>query len=239
MKARRQVFCSFVICIGIVSLDGLALSQQKRKRPQRSKPVATSGTPAATATKNLTRARAADLIRIHPSFKTTTYSDIPVGTFWYDWRSIKRLVETNIQPLVDNGIVTFKETGGKYSVWYHQYVVEITQEGEAEAKGWVSGTEREWVLTYQGPTGISSPNVTLFHIPVAERRLIQVTGIAVEPGGKSARVEFTWQWVPTTHGKFLPNKVPSDEAHGGAVECQLYDDGWRMGQMFIGFPFFS
>jgi hypothetical protein len=111
--------------------------------------------------------------------------------------------------------------------------------GEAEAKGWSKGTEREWVLQYQGPTGITSPDVTLYHIPVAERQLIEVTGIASEPNGMRARVEFTWKWTPTSHGKYLPNKVPSGEAHAGAVDFQLYDDGWRMGQMYIGFPFFN
>ena len=214
------------------------MSQQKRKRPQRPKPIATS-TPASSTSKNLNRGRASDLIPTHPSFKTPKVSDVPVGTFWYDYRSMRRsfgvpgLLENAIQPLVDNGIVTFKETGRSNSIWWHEYVVELTPEGEAEAKGWMKGTEREWVLGYQGPVGISSPNVTLFHIPVAERKLIQVTGIAVDPGGTSARVEFTWQWVPTTHGRYLPGKVPSDEAHTGFVQCSLYDDGWRIGQMFL------
>jgi hypothetical protein len=46
-------------------------------------------------------------------------------------------------------------------------------------------------------------------------------------------------WVPTTYGKYLVKYVPSEEPHGGAVECQLYDDGLRMGQMYIGLPFFN
>jgi hypothetical protein len=144
MKAHRHFFCLAVLCIGVLSLEGLAMSQQRRKRPSRAKPAATS-TPspaAATSSRNLTRPRAAELIKIHPSFKGTTDSDIPVGTFWFDWRDIKEFVKSNIQPLVDAGIVTFRETGRSNSVWFHECVVEITPEGESDQSPSLRGSER-------------------------------------------------------------------------------------------------
>jgi hypothetical protein len=225
----------------MLSLEGSALSQRKRKRSSPTTPVTTSTANPSTVTssKNLTRPRAAELIKTHPSFIGTTDSDIPVGTFWFDRRDIQAFVESNIQPLVDKGLVTFRKTGRSNAVWFHECVVEITSEGESVAKDWKKGTNREWVLKYQGPVGIASPDVTLYHIAVAERRLIEVTGIATDSNGTRARVEFTWKWVPTTYGKYIVKAVPSEESHGGAVECQLYDDGWRMGQMYIGFPFFN
>lgn len=235
MRLRRQPLWLLLICITLVSLEGFAVCQQKRKRPQRSKPASTSSSPTPTSSKTLTRSRAAELIKIHPGFKTMTDSVIPVGTFWYvSGAAMDNLLKNNIRPLVENGIVTYRKTGRTDSVWYHEYIVEITPAGQAEASTWTKGSETEWVLEYQGPSGIPSPNVTLFHIPVAQRQLIEVTGIALDSGGTTARVEFTWKWVPTTHGKSLPNKVPSDEDRGGFVQCRLYDDGWRpVGQIFL------
>lgn len=194
-----------------------------------SQPAAAPSTPS----KTLTRPRAAELIKSHPDLtQSVTEVDLPTGSFWYDWRSINDIRQTNIQPLVEAGLITFRETGKSDSVWWHEYVVEFTSDGEEAAKSWRKGTEREWVLTYQGPIGIPSPNVVLYHVPVAVRQFIEVTGIAFDPNGMSARVEFTWKWVPTPSAKYLPSKVPSDEPRAAMVGMQLYDDGWRMGRIY-------
>jgi len=216
----------------------------QRRRTSRTKPSTTTSQPAAAQpaanTKTLTRPRAAELIKMHPTFKGLTEVDLPTGSFWYDWRSIGDIRRNNIQPLVDAGLVTFRETGKSDSVWYHEYVVEFTPEGEAAAKSWrKEPDDRKWVLKYQGPVGILSPNVVLYNVPVAERQLIAVTGIAFDPSGMNARVEFTWKWVPTANAKYLPDQTPSDQAHGGQVAMQLYHDGWRMGQMLIGWPYYQ
>jgi len=73
----------------------------------------------------------------------------------------------------------------------------------------------------------AKPDGTLFHMPLAVKELVAVTGIAFDPSHTRAQVEFTWKWVPTANAKVLANKVPSDAIQAHAVLCSLYDDGWR------------
>lgn len=82
----------------------------------------------------------------------------------------------------------------------------------------------------------SVPNVTLFHVPVAERNLLQVTGIALDADGTRGHVEFTWNWAATAFARLFPKKLVSGELHAGAVRVQLYDDGWRMGEIVLDLP---
>jgi hypothetical protein len=65
----------------MLSLEGSALSQRKRKRSSPTTPVTTSTANPSTVTssKNLTRPRAAELIKTHPSFIGTTDSDITLS----------------------------------------------------------------------------------------------------------------------------------------------------------------
>lgn len=62
------------------------------------------------------------------------------------------------------------------------------------------------------------------------REIIEVTGIADEPGdasGKAKRVEFSWQWdlrgLPSDAVVLLPNPRQS-----ASVRLRLFDDGWRV-----------
>lgn len=225
MKKHKTSWFSLLVFLTIVGAAGDALPQRKTPRTRPSPRI---------DPKVLSRARAADLIKVHPRFKEIASSSlIPVGTFWYDYRSVDDF-KNNVQVLQDNELVTFRETGQSNSVWWHQYVVELTPSGDKEAKMWTRASDQE-TLHWLQPFGFGpqSPDVVTFTIPLANKQLLEVTGIATDPGGKLARVEFTWSWTPRPEAKAMSNRVPSNEAHNGQVWCQLYDDGWRMGEMLL------
>jgi hypothetical protein len=71
------------------------------------------------------------------------------------------------------------------------------------------------------------PSGTLFSIPLARRQMMEVTGVHVEEGGKSASVEFTWKWTSTGNAQYFTDQTPKGEVKGQA-EMELYDDGWRI-----------
>jgi hypothetical protein len=235
MKAHGYLFCLVVLCVGMFSLEGLAASQQRRRRAPRAKPTTTS-TPApapATSSKNLTRPVAADLIRRDGAFRSTQNADVPVGRFWLNSQSMDSAYTADhindIHSLEGNGVLTFDKTGKTYVFWV-EYTVQLTAKGEEEAKSWSKGTDEELFLFLYGPAqyGLPDrPDGTLFHIPLATKQLVEVTGITFDPSHTRAQVEFTWKWVPTANAKFLPNKAPSDAIQSAASMCALYDDGWR------------
>ncbi|MGB9178431.1 MAG: hypothetical protein WCB68_04215, partial [Pyrinomonadaceae bacterium] len=183
------------------------------------------------STKNLSRERAADLIKIYPNFKSTFDRKIPVGRFWYDVQNIEYFLYGDLLPLVDQGILTLTKTGKKqYSGRYIEQIVELTPKGEVEAKAWVKTSEN--IKDEFEIFGPDSPDVTIYRMVIADKELVEVTGIATDEGGKTARVEFTWRWAPTAQAKLLPKKVPSNETHECAAYFQLYDDGWRIVKPF-------
>jgi hypothetical protein len=223
MNKSRNVFCALVICVTFVSLAGDAVCQQKnRSKNKPSVPV---------STKNLSRARAAELIKIYPKFKSTFDMRIPVGRFWYDAWGIEYALYGDLRPLVEQGILTLTKTGQKqYSGRYIEQIVELTPKGEGDAKAWVKTSESiKDELPSMAP---DSPDVTIYHIVIARKELVEVTGIATSEGGRTAQVEFTWSWAPTAQAKLLPKKVPSNALQGCTAYFQLYDDGWRIVEPF-------
>lgn len=169
----------------------------------------------------LSRSRAASLIQEQEDFKSTSDAKVVVGTFWYDWRNIHD--EFPFQPLAANGLLTIRETGRSYAIWWKEYVVELTGAGQEAAKQWVKTSEE--VQSFLGP---ASPDATVYRIPLAEKKLLEVTGIATDPSEKQAEIEYTWQWHPTPQGKLLPDKVPPDDTHEETAYAQIYDDDWRI-----------
>lgn len=218
MNKRQNVFCALLISLIVISLAGDAISQQKsRSRNKPSEPVKTNV---------LSRSRAAVLIKAYPGFKFTYSRKIPVGRFWYHKLDSSQEVYNDLRALEEQGILTFRATGEViYSGVTKEYVVELTPKGEAEAKVWVKTAE---TTKGQYEIGPDSPDVTVFRIGIAERQLIEVTGIAFAPGGTTAQVEFTWKWLPTAQAKLLPKTVPTDKPRQEAFYFRLYDDGWRI-----------
>jgi hypothetical protein len=177
----------------------------------------------AGCSKDLSRGFATDRIKSDKNFNETLDLRVPVGRFWYNWRYIKDDDKWALQALGAAGVLELRETGKVYAVWWKEYVAELTPTGQTAAKAWDKTSEK--VESTYAP---ASPDATVYRIPIAERRLVEVTGIASEPSGKESHVEFSWKWTATPQAKLLPKKVPSDEIHRGAAQFQLYDDGWRL-----------
>jgi hypothetical protein len=217
MDRRLNVFCALVICIAVVSIAGDAVGQQKKRRRNKpSEPVKTN---------DLSRGRAAEMIKAHPEFNSTIDLRVLVGLVWEDGRG--DLFIGDLKLLVDQGIVTMKETGnGKYGR-YIEHLVELTPKGEIEAKAWEKTTVEERFDSI----GLVKSTVTVYHVVIAQKQLIEITGIAVSEGGKNARVEFTWRWAPTAHAR-LSKRVPSNKLQECEAYFQLYDDGWRIVRPF-------
>jgi len=212
MNRLLHIFCALVICIAVVSIAGDAVGQQKKRRRNiPSEPVKTN---------DLSRGRAAEIIKAHPKFKSTDDLRILVGLVWEDGRG--DLFIGDLKLPVDQGIVTMKETGNVKYGRYIEYLVELTPKGEIEAKAWEKTTGEEQF----DAIGLVKSTVTVYRVVIAQKQLIEVTGIAVSEGGKNARVEFTWRWAPTAHAK-LSKQVPSNMPQECAAYFQLYDDGWR------------
>ncbi|HEV2352244.1 MAG TPA: hypothetical protein VG028_20615 [Terriglobia bacterium] len=55
--------------------------------------------------------------------------------------------------------------------------------------------------------------------------LIEVTGIST-PTATEAEVEYTWRSVPTDDGKALG--IPASKTRTASADLQLFDDGWRV-----------
>jgi hypothetical protein len=213
MNRRLNLFCALVICIAVVSLAGDAVCQQKnRRRSKPSEPVKTN---------SLSRGHAAEIIKAYPEFKSTFDSKILVGRIWEDGMGDYSSGDRRL--LMDQGILTIEATGQKQFGRFTEHLVELTPKGEIEAKAWEKTTEN---VKFDS-LGLVSSDVTVYRVVIAEKQLIEVTGIAMSEGGKTARVEFTWKWAPTAHAK-LSNQVPSDKPKECSADFQLYDDGWRL-----------
>lgn len=212
MNRRLNVFCALLICIAVVSLAGAVSQQKSRRRNKPTEPVRTN---------HLSRGRAAEIIKAHPKFKSTDDLKILVGLVWEDRGGDFFIGDLELP--VDQGIVTMKKTGQVKYGRYIEHLVELTPKGEIEAKAWEKTTQEERFDSL----GLVTSNVTVYRVVIAEKQLIEVTGVAISEGGKTAQVEYKWRWEPTAHAK-LSKRVPSNTVKECAADFQLYDDGWRV-----------
>jgi hypothetical protein len=105
-------------------------------------------------------------------------------------------------------------------MWEHEMWLVPTDKG-------TQTMEREkWRFVPQPVPG--KPQAGYWEIPVADRKLVEVTGIseAKSPleGPTMAVVEFTWQFVRTT----VVNTPVDPKPHPAKATFKLYDDGWRL-----------
>jgi hypothetical protein len=218
MNKRLNTLFAFGIYIAVFFLAGDAICQQKNRRKPKS--------PEPAKTNSLSRARAAELISAYPEFKSSVDIKVLVGSVWED--GMGDYSSGGRKFLADQGIITITKTGQKRYGRFTEYVIELTQQGEEAAKAWDKSIEK---VDFDS-LGLVSSNLTVYRVVIAEKRLIEVTGIAISDGGKSGRVEFNWKWAATSNAK-LSNQIPSDAVHQSHAYLQLYDDGWRVVDPFV------
>lgn len=70
----------------------------------------------------------------------------------------------------------------------------------------------------------SSTSAQYFVVPIANRELLEVTGIS--KNGNFADVDFSWKWVPINEigGALYSGSLK----YGSSVGFKHYDDGWRV-----------
>jgi len=100
----------------------------------------------------------------------------------------------------------------------------LTANGQQAAKqGWRAYKDYSWCL-----------HCTYYNIPLAHSRTLTITGIQSQ--GSTAIVEFNWDSSsPTPIGEAVLKsgklRLPSGR---GKAYLQLYDDGWRVGDVKLG-----
>jgi hypothetical protein len=171
------------------------------------------------SSKEITRERAADLIRNNENFKEAEGEKLLTGNFCYDWRNLRDAY--NYTPLESSGLLRVNDLGdgGCGSMWLKRYNVELTSRGVAKASSWTTSDDKGWATDAQ--------NATTYFIPTANKELVEVTGITKESEGNLAEAEFTWKWAPTDEAETF-GKTPTTEIQQGRAALQLYDDGWRV-----------
>jgi hypothetical protein len=190
--------------------------------------------------KDLPRSSAADLIKQRQELSAVIEVKVPVGNMWLDWRDVND--DPILKPLKDHGILTVRESGQNQGVWYKEYLFELTPGGKDLSKSWVLTKEKVsagnagstcWTpQTYSQGEPCHKPSGVIYSIVLARRKINEVSGIKMDPGGKEADVEFIWEWVPTADAKIFADRVPAGMQEGQAT-FQLYDDGWRITQIAL------
>jgi hypothetical protein len=150
--------------------------------------------------KELTRSRAADIIKTSEEFKkAATINLLP------EYRQSLTLVGAGSREMSkeDFALQRFLESHADLAVLHHLGLVDfkvrrieypdsasspltvssaITEKGRSASASWRQSGEG-WV------------------IPIATKELVEVTGLAgAEEGSKQARVDYTWKWQPTNSG---------------------------------------
>jgi hypothetical protein len=197
----------------------------------------------AGCSKDLSRSKAADLIKQHQEFSAVMEVKVPVGNIWWDWRNVNDMNPAYpLKTLQDRGILTIRETGQKEGYWNKEFLAELTPHGKDLSKSWVQTKEkmpnagtfmgpRCWTTFGHGEPCHESKGI-VYSVVLARRKIDEVTGITADPGGKESGAEFNWEWMPTDDGKLFPDRVPAGVQKGQAA-FQLYDDGWRLGQIAL------
>lgn len=95
----------------------------------------------------------------------------------------------------------------------------LTRKGEQAAR------DQRWQETSRpGFLGVRDHH---WIVPMAQRRVAEVTGVTVPAeGGSTAEALFTWRWTLLTGGTPAPGLLPGEGGTGRAVLTR-FDDGWR------------
>jgi hypothetical protein len=158
--------------------------------------------------KDLSRSKAATLIEKSEEFKKPHTEEIFLGP---DFRSMDFIGIGNWKVVDALLALGYLEKNGNKFV--------LTAKGNSAAKGWLTDPDR--------------PNARI--IPVADRKLVEVTGITTVEEVSLKEVEFTWRWVPAPIGEEIAKQNPGagkqydpKEVKKDKATFKLYDDGWRL-----------
>jgi hypothetical protein len=193
----------------------------------------------AGCSRDLSRSRAANLIKQHKEFGAVVDVKVPVGNIWWDWRNVN-----SFKPLEDRGILTVREAGQKDGMWSKEYLLELTPRGKDLSRSWLLTKDVMpsapylsgfcWTDSSNYHTGVPCHKAsgTVYSIVLARRKLNEVTGITTDSGGKESEAEFSWEWAPTgADAKMFADRMPAAGVQKGRAAFQLYDDGWRITQI--------
>lgn len=147
--------------------------------------------------KNLDRGQAASLISEHEGFKKTILGMFVEGTGFCDAAFIG-------VPgvLLGEGLAQFRPD--PQNAAGSDCIVSLTEKGKTVSKQWQS-SGNGW------------------QVPLAQRQLVEVTGLTSDAEKTSATAEFTWRWVPE-----MGHIAVEPGIRAGAAGMRLYDDGWRV-----------
>lgn len=200
----------------------------------------------AGCSKDLSRSRAADIIKEYQQFSAVVEVRVPIGNVWWDYRNLDSNDLYPLKRLQDRGILTLRESGQKEGYWNKEYLTELTPRSKDRSKSWVLTKEN----MPSGATFMASPSASrcwtvfghgepcheskgaVYSVVCARRKIDEVTGITADSGGKVSAAEFNWEFVLTDDGKVFADRIPTGVQKGQAA-FQLYDDGWRITQMAL------
>ena len=103
----------------------------------------------AGCSKDLSRSKAADLIKQHQEFSAVMELKVPVGNIWWDWRNVNDMNPAYpLKTLQDRGILTIRETGQKEGYWNKEFLAELTPHGKDLSKSWVQTKRKDAQCRY-------------------------------------------------------------------------------------------
>jgi hypothetical protein len=173
----------------------------------------------ACLSKELSRAKADELLRASNEFGKTLNKTITLGFWSYGNCSY---LESNIRqgyPDAPRDWLALKELG----------LVEFKDSYRPPA-GFMAGIRGcEIVLSDKGRSWhMAAQGQNQYRLPLASSTFVNITGIKAEEKQTAATVEFSWQWSLTEIGAKMSNLFNDTQPKAGRALLQRYDDGWRV-----------
>ena len=208
--ARAARLCAAaVLALSVTALFGCNWEESVDPQSTSAAIVAVAATTKAHSSQSLTRPEAKRLIAKHSSFPKTVGSET-FGIGDHVWCEVPPKLTGDFPSWLQRGLVTM--TRGAETVGDNQC---------RDAHGYHFDVE----LTTWGKQYIMNQSGGLVDVRSCLEDLGEVTGIATDPGGASAVVEYSLVQHPTPFGDGRCKGTRTEN-----VRFQRYDDGWRVVQ---------
>jgi hypothetical protein len=186
--------------------------------------ILVAATSLACTNHDLTRERAADLVRTLDGFKREPH-------FWLQTEMpFKSVFKCESQTEVERAPLNQFATSMNW-VRYEtrSTVVGIDTKADCPSMALTAAGNTASAKWQRGRASLAGE--TSWAVPIGQRELVQVTGLVAAPDGSTV-VEFEWKWVPNETGTLLRRSVPQannffDRPKKGRANCRRWDDGWR------------